>query len=324
MDIPDRLAATMRAQQGVLHRRQAIGCGLTASAVDRLLRLRIWIRIHREVYAAAGAPVTHEGRCWAAWLAVRYGSKDGGRMRQVAVSGLAAARVLDMVGDAVRVVELTVPLGAWVPRLRGVRIRRISDWSEVAISRVRGLMVTNRTETAVRLAALLSDDDLLTVLQEELFHRRVTLSRLAARRRRGRAGSARLGRVIAVLETRADSAMHVRGRRILVKAGMPRPQCGLELVPGTGETDCFVERKGATGPPYGYVVEYDGARHWLSRRKYQFGLWKRRVLERAGYPVMRFTDEDLDDPAEMIREVLEEDARQRALPPEGDGLRRTG
>ena len=324
MSLPPLVAELMRRQLGVIHRRQAIGCGMPERQIDRLLSRGIWVRVHREVYAAAGAPVTHEGRCWAAWLAVRYAARDRGRMRQVAISGLAAAQLHRMVDSASTGVEISVPLGAAVPSLRGVRVRRLTAWKDVAVTRLNGLHVTSRGETAARLAALLSDDDLVTVVQDEVFHRRLTLARLAARRRTGRAGSARLGRVIALLETGADSAMHARGRSVLMKAGMPRPSCGVELVPGTGETDCFVAREGATGPPYGYVVEFDGARHRLSRRKYRFGLWKRRTLERAGYPVMRFTDDDIKDPTEMINEVLEEDARQRALPPEGDGLRRAG
>jgi len=314
-----RVAALMRTQHAVLHRRQALGCGMTAREVERRLATRAWQRVHREVYAAAGTAVTHQARCWAAWLAVRYGARDRARYRHVAVAGAAAAVLQGMAQSAAHI-ELVVPLGTWAPPLRGVRVRRLRQWGEIRVTRVEGLPVTSRHDTAARMAALLrDDDDLLTILQEELFHRRTTMAKLASRRRKGRAGSARLGRVLAVLATGADSALHVRGRSVLVGAGMPKPDCGQELIDGTGDTDCFVARRGATGPPWGYVIEWDGALHRTSRRKYRFGLWKRRRLENGGYPVFRFTTDDVDDPAEMIAAVLAEDARQRALPPEGDG-----
>lgn len=309
----------MRSQHGTVHRRQAVGCGVGPAVIARRLRKGIWEQVHPEVYAAAGVPITHEARCWAAWLAVRYGTRDGARCRQVAVSGLAAAAVLGMVpAEPLSPVEISVPLGAAVPRLRDVRVRRISEWSEVGVTKVRGLLVTNRTETSARLAALLSDGELHELLQEELFHRRVTLARLARRRRVGRAGSARLGRVIDKLEEGSDSALHTRGVGLLIRIGLPRPECGVALVPGMGDTDCVLRRVGATGPPYGIVVEWDGAQHRTSRSKYLHGLRKRRALERAGWVVFRYTQDDLEDPTELIRDLLAEHARQRALPPEGD------
>lgn len=307
-------------QHGTIHRRQALGCGMTSAEIDARLASRAWERVHDQVYAVAGVPLTHELRCWAASIAVRFGTQDAARQRQVAVGGLNAAALLKLTGrKAPTRVELVVPIGAAVPRLRGVRIRRLSCWADVGVVRIGGLLVTSRSDTIARLAALVSDDELLTVAQQELFHRRVSLPALAGRRRRGRDGSARLGRVVETLANRIDSTLHLRGRRVLVQAGMPTPQCGLTLVPGTGETDCVVFRKGATGPPWGYVVEWDGAVHWISRRKYRFGIWKRKRLRRTGFVVFPGTSDDVDDPAALTAEVLAEDRRQSALPPEGDG-----
>ena len=310
----------MRAQAAVIHRRQALGCGLTGAQVDARVAGGCWELLHPDVFVAAGAPVTFHTRCWGAWLAVRFGTQSAARERRVLVAGLAAAYLHEMVGcrepDGV---ELAVPLDADVPDLRGVRLVRVARWRELQRSKHRGLPLTGRVDTVMRVAALRSDAAVLALAQDEMFHRRLSPEDLLSRCRRGKPGSARARRVAGALAAGLDSGLHRDGVALLADCGLPAPTCGVEVVPGFGETDCVIARLGATGRPFGMVVEWDGAHHWLSRAKYRHGLRKRRAIQRAGYPVFRYTDDDVRDPRELRAELLAEYRRQLALPPEGDG-----
>lgn len=63
-------------QDGVLSRRQAIECDLTAADVRRKLRRREWVQVHPGVYVGHTGPLTWLQRAWAAVLLAQRGSSD--------------------------------------------------------------------------------------------------------------------------------------------------------------------------------------------------------------------------------------------------------
>jgi hypothetical protein len=74
---PIRLEPILRAQDGVVARRQVLEAGLDDNDIERLLRRRVWARIHPGVYVDhTGAPTTTQLH-WAAvlscWPAALYG-----------------------------------------------------------------------------------------------------------------------------------------------------------------------------------------------------------------------------------------------------------
>jgi len=64
-----RLLGLAQAQHGVLSRHQALGEGLSASAIDRRLAAGEWVRVFQGVYRLAGVQITWEQRVMAGCLA---------------------------------------------------------------------------------------------------------------------------------------------------------------------------------------------------------------------------------------------------------------
>ena len=68
MDLPLDLSALLRAQDGVVNRRQLRAAGLTKPQVETLLRRRSLTTVHPGVYVDHTGPLSYAQRCWAAVL----------------------------------------------------------------------------------------------------------------------------------------------------------------------------------------------------------------------------------------------------------------
>jgi hypothetical protein len=68
MDVPTEVAALLEDQSGVISRQQALGAGLRAHDVRRLLRRREWATVHPGVYVDHTGPLTWIQRAWAGVL----------------------------------------------------------------------------------------------------------------------------------------------------------------------------------------------------------------------------------------------------------------
>lgn len=64
----DRVAELLRDQDGVISRRQVLGCGGDDDLIERMLRRREWARVHPGVYVAHTGPPSWLQRAWAATL----------------------------------------------------------------------------------------------------------------------------------------------------------------------------------------------------------------------------------------------------------------
>jgi hypothetical protein len=291
----ERATALMARQHGAAHYTQLLTTGLTDAQVDARCRSGSWTQLHPFVYGASGAPPTEAQRVTAAWLAVRFPHR-GGPPRPVAVGGRYAARLLGMDVTPSPVVELVVPGGSWFPCLRGVRVRRVSDWPERTFTRLGGVLVTGRPDTLVDVAHSLTDGDALTLFQAQCFDRPHLRVAVVTRCHRGSKGSARARRVAGELARGLDSVVHRAGVRALRAAGLAPDACDVEVVAGAGASDCVYYGAGV-------VVEFDGDVHRLVRAVFLHDRRKDLLLRRHGYDTLRFTAEQVASPGELVAHV---------------------
>jgi len=117
-DVRHLLRELADGQAGVVHRKQALAAGASASRIGRLTSTRRWQTLLPGVYAVHDRPVDERARVWAAVLYV-------GRCDRLAVASGATALWLAGVLDACpEVVEVATAAGRKVQRQRGLRVRR--------------------------------------------------------------------------------------------------------------------------------------------------------------------------------------------------------
>jgi hypothetical protein len=301
-------AALMRAQHGALHHRQALSLGVSERQVNARLRTGAWHAAHDLVYVSAGAPATYETRCAAALLAVRH----AGRWREhrpVALAGVSAAYVLGFDIAPSHDVRLVVPAADTAPVLRGIRIVRATTWPLRAFAKVGGLLVTSVADTVVDIARTLPPGRLLAIVQEQAFARPGLPYAVLRACRRGRTGSAAARRAAALVLAGVDSSLHVRGLALVRRAGLPVPACGELVVRRAGPSDCVIKVPGAMAPPYGLVIEWDGDAHRVDRATFLHDREKDRLVRRAGYVTLRYTDAQVRQGDEVVDDLRAEWAR---------------
>lgn len=188
----DTVAAVLARQHGVLTRAQARAAGMTTAQVDRLLRVGAWRRLLPSIYDAADDPSP-----LAPYAAAALWAGPGGALSH----GSAAAlwRLLPPSGAP----EVLVPVGR-AAQAAGVVVRRTrAPLGAADRATVAGLPVTSPTRTVVDLSSALDDDGLARVVERAraagILRRSDLLAHLDAVGARGRAGAARLRRVVAGL-----------------------------------------------------------------------------------------------------------------------------
>lgn len=288
-------------QHGAAHVAQLRHLGLTGAQVEARLRSGSWMVASPGVVVASGAPETPLSAIWRAYVAA--GTRDDGRDRPVAVGGLAAAYLHEVVPGPPAHVEVLVARGLSYPRPAGVRMREVRTWGERGFVRRDGLLLTALPDTLVDLGRFVDDATHLTLLQEQCYGRPGLAARVLARCGRGIEGSARTRRTAARLATGLDSPLHVRGVYLLRAAGLPPTRCDAEVVPGAGRSDCVYVVRGRAV----LALEFDGDAHRLSRRAFLHDRAKDLLLRDAGCQTLRFTAEQVARPerlAAYVRDAL--------------------
>ena len=293
----DRAVALLTAQHGVAHVAQLRRHGVRDVHVGTRVRSGSWCYVARDVVAVAGGAETWLRRVWLAVVTV--GTRADGTLRPVAVGGLAAAGLHDVVPEVETVVEVVVGRGTWCPRAPGVRVREVRDWPERGFVRVHGLLTTALPDTLVDVAPYFTDGDYLTLLQDQCFGRPGLLRRVVGRCHRGSNGSARARRVAAVLARGLDSVLHARAFAVLDAAGLRPAHCDHEVVAGAGGSDCVYL---SGGRPV-LALEFDGDLHRLSRKAFLHDRAKDLALRSEGCATLRLTVEQVDRPAHLVAVV---------------------
>jgi len=208
------LARSAAARHGVFTREQALTAGETGSSIRRRLRTGDWLQLSPATYVAASTPVTIPARLAAVALSSPI---------DYAVSQLCAAQIWGLRAPAPTTPTIVIPDTS--------RLRRAG----VVISRVRpqvlhrrqwrgGVPVTDVETTLIQCAAVITRDQLITLVEDAVRSRRTSLPRLWQRLRRGTSGSAALRRLLEEL----DRGFHDRWMRVVFRGlrrrGAPIPE----------------------------------------------------------------------------------------------------
>ena len=108
--VPDALLRLAQLQDGVISREQAIGLGLSPSAVTRLVRDGFWVRMARGIYLTAATSLTWPALAWAGVLI----GGDAARL-----GGLAAAHLYGLVAEPPPSIDVLIPVTLSRPRITG-------------------------------------------------------------------------------------------------------------------------------------------------------------------------------------------------------------
>ena len=158
-----------------------------------------------------------------------------------------------------------------------------------------GLPVSHPALTLVECATLLPLDDLVVIGDHLVLDPRVldpldirphiTLSELHSELEGMSAAGVRLARRAArLIRDGVESPMETRLRLLLVRAGLPRPVCGLEVTGARGRTIGWFD---LAWPEFRVIAEYDGDGHRTSREQYDRDIRRFDLADDAGWKVIR-------------------------------------
>ncbi|MDX6697705.1 MAG: hypothetical protein QOE65_1102 [Solirubrobacteraceae bacterium] len=277
-------------QYGVVARRQLVALGLGGDAIDGRLASGRLHAVHRGVFAVGHRAVSQEGRWLAAVLA---GGQDA------LLSHNSAAALWELRPARRGPVEVAAP--------RALRSRTDLRFHRLALSEVertshRGIPVTTAARTLLDLAASLRRYELERAVEEAERRRlldRVVLAALFDEHPRTKG----IAILRAVLEdasprlTRSD--FEARFAAFLAHAGLPAAHLNARVRVGRHrfEVDCV-------WPEQRVVVELDSHAYHGTRAAFERDRRRDRLLQAAGWRVVRVTWRQLrDEPESVARDI---------------------
>jgi hypothetical protein len=240
-------------------------------------------RIHRGVYAVGVPQLSLRGRYTAAVLACGP---------DAALSHRAAANLWGLRSNAAGRIEVTAPRGR--TQLPGIQMHRTRMLDPRDFTVVEGIRVTTVARTLLDLAAVLRPSDLVVAIDraERLGIFDLTAVVEVLKRARGRKGAKALRRAIAAyVPSTQKSKLERRFRRLLEnRPGIPGPAFNalVDGETGTHEVDAF-------WPHERLAVQVDGFEFHRTRRDRERDAASDADLELAGFRVMRFTWDDVNE-----------------------------
>jgi very-short-patch-repair endonuclease len=274
----------LRHHDGVITLSQALGCGLSRSAIGRRVQSGQWRRYAQGVYLATDQPFTTAASIRAAvWS---YGS-------HAAASGLAAAWWHQLTPKPPSIVEVTLPRNSHGRPKPGTRVRRRDLRPDDVIER-RELRVTTLELTAIEAATRRGGGP---GLMDTALQRHTELPQLwrAHVRNKGRYGSPR-ARIY--LQGAGDGSRSQAERlfaQLLRSAGITGWKANYP-VGGYVVDFAFVGRKVA--------IEIDGWAFHSSTDDFEGDRERQNAISLLGWKVLRFTWQDLvETPERVIAEV---------------------
>jgi hypothetical protein len=97
-------------------------------------------------------------------------------------------------------------------------------------------------------------------------------------------------RSVVLVRPRVDSPMETRVRLLLVLAGLPCPESGVEILDEYGQ---LIATADLQYPAERLAIEYDGELHHRQRRKWRLDISTRELLRDQGWEVVILTAEDI-------------------------------
>lgn len=184
------------------------------------------------------------------------------------------------------------------PGIRGRRLHVVDD-DVIVLS---GMRVLAPPRMWIDVSDRLALEDLVALTDHALAWRRPMISAeelaLAARRFAGSRGSAKRRTALLYCDDRAESPPESIVRVLFLEAGLPRPECNVEIHDGRR----FVARVDMLFRDAKLIVEYDGDHH-RDPHQWSRDQSRRAELESLGYRVTVVTRRDLDEPAQLIARI---------------------
>jgi hypothetical protein len=302
MSVPIDVAVGRLARRhgGHVSRVQLLELGLSASAIDRRLRLGRLLPVHCGVYAVGSLPTTGEDRARGALLAC-----GGGSM----MSHTAAFTLWGLSSRWVVPLEVTVPRPGGQRRRRGIIVHTAISLTRHDLAHRQGIPVTSLARTLVDVAPRLGKAERAAALNDaRVMHRLSNRDLEDALFRFRTLPGAKLMVVTygGAGPSPSRSELERAFRRFVKRYGLPEPL--YNVVVGGREVDVYF-------PGHGLIVELDGDETHNTPFAFESDrLRDAGVFASTGLPTVRTTWDRLhDDPdaeAERFRAIL---ARCRAI-----------
>lgn len=281
------LSAHAAAHHGTFSRDEARRFGLSDQRIGRLVADGLLVRLAPRTFAFAAAPPSWLRDARAATLTT------GG-----VLSHRAAAHVHGIDGFPPRSIEVVVPKSRR-PRTGELKIHRTTQFGLIEPVVRLGIPVTDVPRTILDLAATVSFRRLETavdaVLRQELCEWHNIVDVLVRHSIQGRNGC---GPLRALIDERGDtttipdSAWNRMAGRLLMSAGLPRPEYEWTITDRHGH---FVGRVDLAYPAQLVAIELDSVRWHLNRRSFEHDPRRKNRLTLAGWTVLTFTYSDYRD-----------------------------
>jgi hypothetical protein len=273
----DALARTLGRQHGIIGRRQAISCGLTAKAIEHRLRPDgPWQLVLPGVYLAGRGSLTDQQRAMAAW-------EHAGRA--IAITGPTAVSWHAIPVPRSAFVDVLVPPACRRVNVGFVRLQRTSLLPEVfhTDGKVSYVDPARAVTDTVRTMADLSDVRALVAAGVQ--RGKVAVWQLASELERGPVqGSARLRRALAEVSDGARSAAEADLLTLIRQSKLPEPLYNPRLYVGK----VFLASPDAWWPGSGLAVEVDSRAWHLSPADWERTLARHARMTAEGILVLHF------------------------------------
>ena len=267
----------------------------------RKLSGRRFRHLHRDAYVSAALPDSVEMRCDAAARVLPA---------QAGFCTFTAARLrrLPLPRDTCDLVHASVPPGVTVPKIAGV-VGHESQVREMSV--LDGRRVTDPEQTFVDLAPHLGLTDLV-VLGDALTRYWCSLENLIdyVRRAYRRRGLIRAREAVTLIDPNAGSPMESKARLPLIFAGLPRPECNLDIVDDAGG---WLLRPDLALPQFRLGIEYDGRIHREDDRKWRNDRYRRELADDLGWAILQITADDVERRRGAYVARVERRLRQQAV-----------
>ncbi|MEA2000535.1 MAG: type IV toxin-antitoxin system AbiEi family antitoxin domain-containing protein [Actinomycetota bacterium] len=284
MDTDNEALRVAASQGGVIRLDQALGYGISNSAISRRVHSGQWQRIARSVY--------------------RLIDMEDPRDRvRAAIAGLPQAVAShETAAELHRVARL--PAGRAVVTVHaktthtfpGVTVHRTRDLGKDHTTAIDGLPVTTLPRTIIDLSAKLHPGHLAAIVDDLVASKRLDVDKLsdlaASIARRGKPGSTTLRSLISEREGSGiaiASRLERRGLAVLLDAGLPRPT--IEHPAPWDET----RRLDAAYPDAKIGIEWDSTRWHTLVTAFQRDRVRDRLALLEGWRVFRFTWDDVTE-----------------------------
>jgi len=299
-DIDDLAAAIAEGQHGLITRRQALGLGMSAEAIQHRRTTGRWVTVETGVYRLRGAPETIRSRVLAVCLAL------GG-----IASHRTAAWLHGLDGFPPTLIEVSVPYGRSLPR-DDVIIHESTDLHLFEPVLIDGIPTTPVARLAVDLGAVISftrfDKVIAGLVRQKLVTWQELVEQVFRHSRRGRNG---VGVLRALLQERygedvGESELERAFLHELRRRGLPEPVAQHPIY----DRDGFIARVDFAYLDVRVAIELDG-RRYHDDTVFEYDRDKRDRLVAIGWAVQEVTWRMLFDHPERVFRRIERTVAER-------------